>query len=181
MVIALSGWSPDRYPQVLSMMLQEAGLPPVRGKFSFSGFEPDGQVTPEQEAAISSYFRPMSLDECRAAKRSEIAAARWNEMVQPTTVQGYESIWFADKESMNDMLRASNDLQTTIALGYLSSDVEVNWKTANGSFVSLSVNDLVTIRLLLSQRQQTLYNKEADLVFDIENANTVEDLNKILW
>lgn len=121
------------------------------------------------------------LEEAKSAKRAEIAAARWAEMSTPTMVDGYEAVWYADKESMNDMLRASIDLQTAIDLGHLHANTSINWKTADGSFTSLTLVDLVTIRLLLSQRQQTLYNKEANLVFQIKIAQTPEDLNNINW
>ena len=121
------------------------------------------------------------LDEAKVRKRQEIAATRWAEMSTPTAVEGYEAIWYADKESMNDMLRASSDLQTAIALGHLPEGSEVRWKTAEGTFVTLGLNDLVTIRLLLSQRQQGLYAKEAGLVEQIEAAETLDDLEVIVW
>lgn len=121
------------------------------------------------------------LEAAKSAKRAEIAAARWEEMSTPTAVEGYEAIWYADKESMNDMLRASSDLQTAIALGHLPEGSEVRWKTAEGTFVTLGLNDLVTIRLLLSQRQQGLYVKEAGLVEQIEAAETLDDLEVIMW
>ena len=34
-----------------------------------------------------------------------MAAARWHEMSEPTKVSGYDALWFADKEAVNDMLR----------------------------------------------------------------------------
>ena len=120
------------------------------------------------------------LEEAKVRKRGEIAAARWAEMSTPTMVDGYEAVWYADKESMNDMLRASVDLQTAIALGHLPENSTVEWKTADGTFVTIGLNDLVTIRLLLSQRQQTLYAKEAILVLQISSATTPEDLELIV-
>ena len=116
------------------------------------------------------------LEAAKAAKRGEIASARWAEMSTPTAVEGYEAIWYADKESMNDMLRASSDLQTAIALGHLPEGSGVEWKTAEGTFVTLGLNDLVTIRLLLSQRQQALYAREADWVRQIKDVESPEDL-----
>jgi len=121
------------------------------------------------------------LEAAKAAKRGEIAAARWAEMSTPTAVEGYEAVWYADKESMNDMLRASSDLQTAIALGHLPEGSGVEWKTAEGTFVTLGLNDLVTIRLLLSQRQQTLYAREADWVRQIKDAETPDELGGIVW
>ena len=125
---------------------------------------------------------PPTLYELKAAKRAEIASARWSEMVQPTMVAGCTSLWFADKESLNDMLRASSDLQMAIALGYLPENSTVQWKTADGTFATIGLDDLITIRLLLSQRQQGLYAKEAMLVSQIDDpAVTEEDLKWIAW
>ena len=121
------------------------------------------------------------LEEAKVRKRGEIAAARWAEMSTPTMVDGYEAVWYADKESMNDMLRASVDLQTAIALGHLPEGSGVEWKTAEGTFVNLGLNDLVTIRLLLSQRQQGLYAREAGMVAQITAAETPDDLEVIMW
>lgn len=171
MVIALSGWSPDRYPQVLSMMLQEAGLPPVRGKFSFSGFEPDGQVTPEQEVAISSYFRPMSLDECRAAKRSEIAAARWEAETAGVEIDGI--VVKTDRESQA--------LITGAALkGMQDNTYSCRWKTESG-FVELTSLQISAVADAVRVHVQSCFDREAELLPLIEAAESPEELNKIVW
>lgn len=122
------------------------------------------------------------LEEAKEKKRNEIAAARWDEMSTPTTVDNYDAVWYADKESMNDMLRASIDMQTAVDLGYLPiEETNVSWKTAEGTFVTLNLTDLVTIRLLLSQRQQSLYAKEAMLLNQINSATTPDEVSLIVW
>ena len=117
----------------------------------------------------------------KAAKKQEIAAARWNEMSAPTVVDGYSATWYADKESQNDMLRSCIDMQTAISLGHLPPDTTTQWKTATGDFVVVGVNDLVTVRLLLSQRQQTTYTKEATLKAQIDAATTVAEVEAVEW
>ena len=124
---------------------------------------------------------PPSLEEVKASKKSEIAALRWDEMSQPTLVEGYSQLWYSDKDSMNDMLRASLDLQTAISLGYFPSDYSLQWKTADGSFTNITLEDLINLRLLLSQRQQSLYTKEALLIDQINAATTVNDVELISW
>ena len=124
---------------------------------------------------------PPSLEEVKASKKSEIAALRWDEMSQPTLVEGYSQLWYSDKDSMNDMLRASLDLQTAISLGYFPSDYSLQWKTADGSFTNITLEDLINLRLLLSQRQQSLYIKEALLIDQINAATTVNDVELISW
>lgn len=121
------------------------------------------------------------LTELKMQKKDEIASARWEEMSMPTSVEGFDVLWHADKESMNDMLRASNDMQTAIELGYLAPDIIVQWKTAEGAFIPISLEDLITVRLLLAQRQQELYTKEAILLDTLVSAETVADINAIKW
>jgi len=121
------------------------------------------------------------LEAAKSAKRAEIAAARWQEMSEPTKVPGYDALWYADKESLDDMNRASTNLQRAIALEHVSADATVDWKAADGTFQSLTLDDLITVELLLSQRQQTLYSKEAELTIQIDAAQTPEELEAITW
>lgn len=124
---------------------------------------------------------PIDLETFKERAKADMAAARWQEMSEPTKVSGYDALWFADKEAMNDMLRASSDLQTAIQLGHLPEDTTLQWKTADGSFVTVLLDDLVTVRLLLSQRQQTLYAKEAMLSAAIDACETPQEVEAIAW
>ena len=124
---------------------------------------------------------PIDLETFKERKKADMAAARWQEMSEPTKVPGYDALWYADKEAMNDMLRASSDLQTAIQLGHLPEDTTLQWKTADGSFVTVLLDDLVTVRLLLSQRQQTLYAKEAMLSAAIDACETPQEVEAIAW
>ena len=124
---------------------------------------------------------PIDLETFKERAKVDMATARWYEMSEPTKVSGYDALWFADKEAMNDMLRASSDLQTAIQLGHLPEDTTLQWKTADGSFVTVSLNDLVTVRLLLSQRQQVLYAKEALLAAAIDTCETPQEVEAIKW
>ena len=124
---------------------------------------------------------PIDLETFKERKKADMAAARWQEMSEPTKVSGYDALWFADKEAMNDMLRASSDLQTAIQLGHLPEDTTLQWKTADGSFVTVSLDDLVAVRLLLSQRQRVLYTKEAMLAAAIDACETPQEVEAIAW
>lgn len=123
----------------------------------------------------------LDIETVKQRKKEEIASFRWKEMSEPTKVDGYMYLWFSDKEAMNDMLRASSDLATAIELGHLPSHTALKWKTADGSFATVGLQDLITIRLLLSQRQQTLYTKEATLVSQIDEATTLEQVLDIKY
>lgn len=121
------------------------------------------------------------LEVAKVAKRGEIAAARWAEMSSPTTIEGYTSLWYADKESVNDMLREAENLRRAINLGYYTNETVIKWKTADGTFTNVTLSDLETIQLLLSQKRQELYEKEANLVELINIAETPEQIASYVW
>ena len=124
---------------------------------------------------------PIDLETFKERAKADMAAARWHEMSEPTKVVGYDATWYADKESLDDMNRASTNLQRAIALEHVSADATVDWKTADGTFQSLTLDDLITVELLLSQRQQTLYSKEAELAIQIDACETPQEVEAITW
>ena len=113
-------------------------------------------------------------------KLQEIATARWNEVETPAQVEGYEAFFFTDKLSISDMVSASDDIKNAISMGIMTEEETVDWKTASG-FIPLKLNDLVTIRLLLSQRRQALYTKEANIIRLINLTTNIEEVNQINW
>lgn len=58
MIIELNGWCVDREIQVLSLMLEEACIPPVKGRFVDNGFETEDDTPVETQIAIAEYFAP---------------------------------------------------------------------------------------------------------------------------
>ena len=58
MIIELHGWCVDRELQVLSKMLEEAGLEQIQGQFIDDGFETFEEVSEEVQTAIANYFAP---------------------------------------------------------------------------------------------------------------------------
>jgi len=167
MVIALTGWCRDRYPQVLSAMLCEAGLPPTSGAFVYSGFLPDEVLSPEQSAAIAQYFAPMTLADCQAAKKAEIANARWH--AETSGVNGIRT----DRESQAMITGAA--LKALQDAEYVCS-----WKTDAG-FVELTAAQILAIADAVRAHVQAQFDHEADLVSLINAAETMEDLEAIVW
>lgn len=192
-----------KYAQVTTYgIVQLSGLTPLQKRMTPAGLRKSGLYTYEDnppsyderyyhlgstvefdgERVTKTYVvLPIDLETFKERAKADMAAARWQEMSEPTKVPGYDALWFADKEAMNDMLRASSDLQTAIQMGHLPEDTTLQWKTADGSFVTVLLDDLVTVRLLLSQRQQVLYTKEAELTIQIDAAQTPEELEGIVW
>jgi len=171
MVIALTGWCRDRYPQVLSAMLCEAGLPPTSGAFVYSGFLPDEVLSPEQSAAIASYFAPMTLADCQAAKKAEIANARWVAETGGVALNGMAIR--TDRESQS--------LITGAALKALQdAEYSFSWKTDSG-FVELTAPQILAIADAVRAHVQAQFDHERALLALIDAAETVEDLEAVTW
>ena len=166
-MIMLHGWSKDRFPQVLSAMLCEAGLPPTSGAFVYSGFLPDGDLSPEQTAAIASYFAPMTLADCQAAKKAEIANARWH--AETSGVNGIRT----DRESQAMITGAA--LKALQDAEYVCS-----WKTDAG-FVELSAPQVLAIADAVREHVQAQFDHERALLALIDAAETLEDLEAVAW
>ena len=192
-----------RYAQVTTYgIVQLSGLTPLQRRMTEAGLRKAGiyayednppsyderyyhlgsSVEFDGEKVTKTYtIFPIDLETFKERKKADMAAARWYEMSEPTKVPGYDALWYADKEAMNDMLRASSDLQTAIQMEHLPEDTTLQWKTADGRFVTVSLNDLVAVRLLLSQRQQVLYAKEAMLAAAIDACETPQEVEGIKW
>jgi hypothetical protein len=152
-------------------MLIEAGLPPIDGIFRYGGFEPLGDISEAQTAAISGYFAPMTLDEAKSAKKSEIAAARYAAEIAGVTVGG--ATVRTDRESQS--------LITGAALKALQdAEYVCSWKTDAG-FVELSAPQILAIADAVRAHVQSCFDHEADLVALIDAAETVEDLEAVTW
>ena len=166
-MIMLHGWSKDRFPQVVSAMLCEAGLPPTSGAFVYSGFLPDEALSPEQSAAIASYFAPMTLEDCRFAKKAEIANARWQAEV--SGVNGIRT----DRESQSMItgaaLKAMQD-----------SEYTCKWKTEAG-FVEMTAAQILAIADAVREHVQRCFDREAELLALVEAATTPEEVEAVTW
>ena len=171
MVIILNGWCHDRYPSVASAMLIEAGLPPIDGIFRYGGFEPLGDISEAQTAAISGYFAPMTLDEAKSAKKQEIAAARYAAEIAGVTVGG--ATVRTDRESQS--------LITGAALKALQdAEYVCSWKTDAG-FVELSAPQILAIADAVREHVQAQFDHERALLALIDAAGTLEDLEAVTW
>ena len=170
-MVLLCGWSKDRYPQVLSAMLCEAGLPPTSGAFVYSGFLPDEVLSPEQSAAIAQYFAPMTLADCQAAKKAEIANARWVAETGGVALNGMTIR--TDRESQS--------LITGAALKALQdAEYVCSWKTDAG-FVELTAAQILAIADAVREHVQAQFDHERALLALIDAAGTLEDLEAVTW
>jgi len=59
------------------------------------------------------------------------------------------------------------------------SSWSVGWKTANDNFVQLSYTDLENVVEAVNKQIQAAYNREAEILAQVEQATTIEELNAI--
>ena len=171
MVIALTGWCRDRYPGVASAMLIEAGLTPVGGVFRYGGFEPYEDISDAQIAAIAGYFAPMTLDEAKAAKKAEIAAARYAAEVAGVTVGGFTAR--TDRESQALITGAALKAMQDAAYS-------CTWKAESG-FVTLNAATVLAVADAVRTHVQTCFDAEAAKCILIDAAETVEAVEAVEW
>ena len=171
MVIALTGWCRDRYPTVVSAMLIEVGLTPVGGVFRNGGFEPSEDISEAQIAAISTYFAPVTVTEAKAAKKQEIAAARYAAEIAGVAVGGV--VVKTDRESQalitGAALKATQD-----------AEYSCTWKAESG-FVTLDAATIIIVADAVRSHVQGCFDAEAAKCVLIDAAQTVEDVEAVEW
>jgi len=59
------------------------------------------------------------------------------------------------------------------------SSWSMGWKTANNTFVQLSYADLENVVEAVNEQIQAAYNREAEILAQIEQATTIDELNAI--
>jgi len=114
---------------------------------------------------------PPTLDELKRQKRDTIAAARYEAETGGVTVAGVTVR--TDRESQA--------LITGAALTVMQdSEYSCQWKTADG-FVELNALQILGVADAVREHVQAAFDREADLLGDIEEAQTPEDLELIEW
>lgn len=111
-----------------------------------------------------------TLDELKAQKKAEIAAARYAAETAGTTVNGI----------MIDTGRDSQALITGAALAaMLDENYSLNWKTASG-FIHLSAPEIIAVAQAVRAHVQSCFDREGELVALVDAAETPEDLDEII-
>jgi hypothetical protein len=122
---------------------------------------------------ISSYTPPppTPFSELKAAKKAEIAQARYNAEIAGVTVNGISIK--TDRESQG--------LITGAALKAMQdSTYTCRWKGVNG-FVELTAPQIIAVADAVRQHVQSCFDHEAELLPLIEAATTKEQLDIIVW
>lgn len=133
--------------------------------------KPDGYYTPEEWAALHPLPVP-TLDELKAAKRAEIAAARYADETGGCTVDG---VTIATDRGSQALLTAA------VVSARLDLEFKTRWKCADGRFVTLDAMQLRAIGDAVIAHVEACFAREGDLYELIDAAETPEDLTAIQW
>lgn len=106
-----------------------------------------------------------TLDEIRARKLAEIASLRWEKETGGTMFNGMPVA--TDAVSQTKYIGAVVGAQ-------IDPNAVINWKMADGTFVSLDAQAITAIAMAVRAHVQTCFNNEAELKAQIE-AVTTED------
>lgn len=111
-----------------------------------------------------------TLDELKAQKKAEIAAARYEAETAGTTVNGV----------LIDTGRDSQALITGAALAAILDEAySLNWKTVDG-FIHLSAPEIIAVAKAVRAHVQACFDREAELCALVDAAETTEDLDEII-
>jgi hypothetical protein len=108
-----------------------------------------------------------TLDELGAQKLAELAALRWERETGGTTVNGMPVA--TDAVSQTKYIGAVVGAQ-------IDPNAVINWKMADGTFVSLDAQAITAVAMAVRAHVQTCFNNEAVLKEEIEAATTAEEI-----
>lgn len=113
-----------------------------------------------------------TFDELKAAKRGEIAAARYAAETGGCTVDG---VTIATDRGSQALLTAA------VVSARLDVEFKTRWKCADGRFVTLDAMQLRTIGDAVIAHVETCFAREGELCELIDAAQTPEELDAIQW
>ena len=112
------------------------------------------------------------FQQAKEAKKAEIAQARYNAEIAGVTINGV--LIKTDRETQAVLTAAC--LQAYIDSGY-----SLNWKTGDGTFVSLLAEQIMAFGTAVRAHVQSCFDREAELLPLIASAETEAELDAIKW
>ena len=117
-------------------------------------------------------FVAPTFEDLRNRKYREIAQARYNAEIAGVTINGVSIK--TDRETQAVLTAAC--LQAYIDSGY-----SLNWKTGDGTFVSLPAEQIMAFGIAVRAHVQACFDREAELLPLIDKAETQADLDAITY
>ena len=112
-----------------------------------------------------------TLQSVKDFKQQEIALWRYEQETKGIVVNN--KFFSTTRESQAALTAAFTSLKE----GFISS---VNWKTLNGTFVSLNLSEITTIAQAVVNHVQLCFDKEAEYLNLVKNATTIEEVESII-
>ncbi|MCS3610969.1 DUF4376 domain-containing protein [Salinibacter ruber] len=120
-------------------------------------------------------YETKTVEEYAGDLKEEAAARRTQHARKPVAYGNHE--FDADAEAQQKLV---GKLTYAQAAGKdTDSTWSVRWKTAGNDFVQLSYDDLAAVVQAVNQQVQAAYNREAQLLSEIEAATTIDELEAI--
>lgn len=133
------------------------------------------QMTPVANVVIGttgSYSVPEeTLESVRREKLLEIATWRYLEESKGVYING-------------NLISTTRDSQASLTATFTSMKEgfidTVNWKMADGTFVTLSLSDITAIAQAVVSHVQSCFDREANYIIMVNNASTIEEIKNIV-
>ncbi len=120
-------------------------------------------------------YETKSVEEYAEDLAAKVKKKRTTHARKPVTHDGYK--YDADVEAQQKL---TGKLTYAQAAGKdTDSTWSVGWKTAGNDFVQLSYDDLAAVVQTVNNQIQAAYNREAELLAQVEQATTIEELKAI--
>ena len=131
--------------------------------------------TPEEAAEIAAALTP-SLDSAKADARARVRAARWESQIVVT----FNGVTFAsDDTAATRLVAAISARQIAQAMGLEASSATAGWEAKDGAMVPMTLNDQRGLLLAGVAKTQVAFNRQAELIADIDAATSPQSLDAI--
>lgn len=119
---------------------------------------------------------PIPLEKIKQNKWNEIKAIRDKKERDPLPYLG--KLFDFDSLASDRLQWAIDAARSAVALG---GQFETDWTCYDNSVITLSANDIIGIPLAVAQRSNELHVKARQYRQDIDNAETVEEVEAVIW
>jgi hypothetical protein len=112
-----------------------------------------------------------TLQSVKETKQQEIALWRYEQETKGIAINN--KFFSTSRESQAALTAAFTSLKE----GFISS---VNWKTLDGTFVNLNLQNIIAIAQAVVNHVQLCFDKEAEYLNLVKNATTIEEVENII-
>jgi len=117
-----------------------------------------------------------TLEEAKAAARASVRGKRWQSHIVVT----FNGVAFAsDDTAATRLVAAISARQIAQAMGLEAATATAGWEAKDGAMVPMTLNDQRGLLLAGVAKTQAAFNRQAELMAEIDSAETVEAVNAI--